>query len=119
MGRHWGFINRLREYRYSKSSSIMNGVPEVWLTAIRKDQTPFRNDLDIVTQDETGLIKVAPVFYWTDVDMEGYLLENELPDEEDYFDPTKVLGSVVYIRSLRQPNIWFRVIAPRALDDRL
>ena len=66
--------------------------PEVWLTAIRKDQTPFRNNLDIVTQDETGLIKVAPVFYWTDVDMEGYLLENNLPDEEDYFDPTKVLG---------------------------
>lgn len=66
--------------------------PEVWLTAIRKDQTPFRNNLDIVTQDETGLIKVAPMFYWTDVDMEGYLLENNLPDEEDYFDPTKVLG---------------------------
>ncbi len=67
-------------------------APEVWLTAIRKDQTPFRNNLDIVTQDETGLIKVAPVFYWTDVDLEGYLVENNLPDEEDYFDPTKVLG---------------------------
>lgn len=66
--------------------------PDVWLTAIRKDQTPFRNNLDIVTQDETGLIKVAPMFYWTDVDMEGYLLEHDLPNEEDYFDPTKVLG---------------------------
>lgn len=66
--------------------------PEVWLTAIRKDQTPFRQSLDIVTQDESGLIKVAPVFYWTDVDMEGYLYANNLPDEEDYFDPTKVLG---------------------------
>ena len=66
--------------------------PEVWLTAIRKDQTPFRQNLDIVTQDETGLIKVAPVFYWTDVDMEGYLYEHNLPNEEDYYDPTKVLG---------------------------
>lgn len=66
--------------------------PEVWLTAIRKDQTPFRNNLDIVTQDETGLIKVAPMFYWTDVDMEGYLYEHSLPNEEDYYDPTKVLG---------------------------
>lgn len=66
--------------------------PEVWLTAIRKDQTPFRNNLDIVTQDETGLIKVAPMFYWTDVDMEGYLYEHNLPNEEDYYDPTKVLG---------------------------
>ena len=66
--------------------------PEVWLTAIRKDQTAFRQNLDIVTQDETGLIKVAPVFYLTEVDMEGYLYEHSLPDEEDYYDPTKVEG---------------------------
>ena len=39
-------------------------APEVWLTAIRKEQTPFRDSLDIVTQDiTTGLIKVAPLFY--------------------------------------------------------
>jgi phosphoadenosine phosphosulfate reductase len=66
--------------------------PEVWLTAIRKEQTPFRDSLDIVTQDiTTGLIKVAPLFYWNELDLEEYLVENDLPIEEDYNDPTKVL----------------------------
>jgi len=66
--------------------------PEVWLTAIRKEQTPFRDSLDIVTTDiTTGLIKVAPLFYWTELDLEEYLVEHDLPIEEDYFDPTKVL----------------------------
>lgn len=66
--------------------------PEVWLTAIRKEQTPFRDSLDIVTQDlTTGVIKVAPLFYWSELDLEEYLVENDLPIEDDYFDPTKVL----------------------------
>lgn len=66
--------------------------PEVWLTAIRKEQTPFRDSLDIVTIDNaTGMVKVAPVFYWTELDMEEYLVEHDLPIEEDYNDPTKVL----------------------------
>lgn len=66
--------------------------PEVWLTAIRKEQTPFRDSLDIVTVDaKTGVIKVAPVYYWNELDMEEYLYTNDLPNEEDYFDPTKVL----------------------------
>lgn len=66
--------------------------PEVWITAIRKEQTPFRDSLDIVTIDgKSGVIKVAPVFYWTELDMEEYLYEKDLPNEEDYFDPTKVL----------------------------
>ncbi len=66
--------------------------PEVWLTAIRKEQTPFRDSLDIVTQDiSTGVIKVAPLFYWSELDLEEYLVEHDLPIEEDYNDPTKVL----------------------------
>jgi phosphoadenosine phosphosulfate reductase len=66
--------------------------PEVWLTAIRKEQTPFRNSLDIVTTDiSTGVIKVAPLFYATELDLEEYLVEHDLPIEDDYFDPTKVL----------------------------
>lgn len=66
--------------------------PEMWLTAIRKEQTPFRDSLDIVTQDiTTGLIKVAPMFYWSELDLEEYLVEHDLPIEEDYNDPTKVL----------------------------
>lgn len=74
------------------SRAMAEFKPEVWLTAIRKEQTPFRNSMDIVTTDiSTGVIKVAPLFYWKELDLEEYLVENDLPIEEDYFDPTKVL----------------------------
>jgi len=65
--------------------------PEIWITGIRREQTEFRKSLDIVTEDAGGVLKVAPVFYWTETDMEGYLYENSLPREDDYHDPTKVL----------------------------
>ena len=66
--------------------------PEFWLTGIRKDQTKFRQSLDIVTMTKRGIYKVAPLFNWTEIDLEGYLYENDLPTEVDYFDPTKVLS---------------------------
>lgn len=68
---------------------IKNMQPEVWITAIRKEETDFRKSLDIVTQGPTGIYKVAPLFNWTELDMEDYLYGNELPQVEDYYDPTK------------------------------
>ena len=69
-------------------------APEVWLTAIRKEQTAFRDSLDIVTIDNaSNMMKVAPLFYWKELDLEEYLVEHELPIEDDYFDPTKVLDN--------------------------
>ncbi len=64
--------------------------PKVWLTAIRKEQTNFRKNLDIVTKNENGLLKVAPLFYIKEKEIKEYLLKNNLPDEQDYYDPTKV-----------------------------
>ncbi len=66
--------------------------PEIWLTGIRKDQTDFRKTLDIVTLSQRGVYKVAPIFNWTEIDLEGYLYENDLPTERDYYDPTKILS---------------------------
>lgn len=65
-------------------------TPAVWITALRKVQNPNRAELDIVSADANfGTVKVSPVFYWTDADMERYLKANELPNEWDYFDPAK------------------------------
>ncbi len=48
-------------------------APAVWLTALRKVQNPNRAELDIVSEDKNfGALKVSPVFYWTDADMENY-----------------------------------------------
>ncbi|MDV6344153.1 phosphoadenosine phosphosulfate reductase family protein [Nitrosomonas sp. Is37] len=65
-------------------------APTVWLTALRKVQNPNRARLDILSEDKTyHTIKVSPVFYWTDADMETYLKQHNLPNEWDYFDPAK------------------------------
>ncbi len=64
--------------------------PDIWLTGIRKEETEHRQGLDIVTLDGRGIIKVAPIFYWSDADVEAYMAQHELPTCRHYFDPTKV-----------------------------
>jgi phosphoadenosine phosphosulfate reductase len=65
-------------------------APAIWLTALRKVQNPNRAGLDIVSEDPNfGTIKVSPVFYLADADLEAYLKQHHLPNEWDYFDPAK------------------------------
>lgn len=65
-------------------------APTIWITALRKVQNPNRDGMDIVTADANfGAVKVNPVFYLGDDDMEAYLTEHHLPNEWDYFDPAK------------------------------
>jgi phosphoadenosine phosphosulfate reductase len=65
-------------------------APTIWITALRKVQNPNRAELDIVSEDKNfGALKVSPVFYWSDADMENYLKQHNLPNEWDYFDPAK------------------------------
>jgi len=64
--------------------------PTVWITALRKQQNPNRAELDIVSDDRNfHALKVSPVFYWSDAEMEDYLKAHNLPNEWDYFDPAK------------------------------
>lgn len=67
--------------------------PDVWFTNLRKGQTAFRDSIDIVSLSADGLLKVSPFYYWTDEELDAYLVENKLPNEFKYFDPTKVLES--------------------------
>jgi phosphoadenosine phosphosulfate reductase len=65
-------------------------APKVWITALRKVQNGIRAELDIVSLDlNFGTLKVSPVFYLSNADMEAYLEEHKLPNEWDYFDPAK------------------------------
>jgi phosphoadenosine phosphosulfate reductase len=65
-------------------------APKVWITALRQVQNSSRAELDIVSADPNfGALKVSPVFYLSDADMEAYLQEHALPNEWDYFDPAK------------------------------
>lgn len=65
-------------------------APKVWFTALRKVQNPYRAKLDLVSEDNNfNTLKISPIFYWTDADMENYLKKNNLTNEWDYFDPAK------------------------------
>ncbi len=65
-------------------------APAVWFTSLRKVQNAYRAGLNILSEDKAyGTIKISPVFYWSDTDMEAYLNDHDLPNEWDYFDPAK------------------------------
>lgn len=64
--------------------------PDLWFTGIREEQNAFRKSLGVVSPGAAGTLRVAPLFSWTAVDMENYLYEHQLPDNDDYVDPTKV-----------------------------
>ena len=65
-------------------------APLVWITALRKSQNLNRAGLDVVSLDENfGTLKVSPLFYQDDAELEAYLQEHALPNEWDYFDPAK------------------------------
>ncbi|MBE2203299.1 MAG: phosphoadenosine phosphosulfate reductase family protein [Chthoniobacterales bacterium] len=65
-------------------------APALWITALRKVQNPNRAGLDIVSEDANfGSLKISPIFYQSDADLEAYLAGHDLPNEWDYFDPAK------------------------------
>ncbi len=67
--------------------------PNVWFTNLRKGQTAFRDNIDILSMSSDGVLKVSPFYYWSDEDLDQYLKDNGLKNETRYFDPTKVLGN--------------------------
>lgn len=73
--------------------ALKDHQPEVWFTNIRVRQTELRNSKDILSYSSDGILKVSPFYYWTDEELDGYLLKNNLPKNKKYFDPTKVLNN--------------------------
>lgn len=85
---HTEFTRQVKLEPFHRALQTMN--PDIWLTAIRKDETEFRKTLDVISEGPNGIMKVAPFLNWTEVDMEGYLYEYDLPQVNKYHDPTKV-----------------------------
>ena len=86
--RHQEFTHQVKLEPFSRA--IADFQPEIWLTGIRREETEHRQSLDIVSMDNRGIIKVAPLFYWSEDDVESYMEQQQLPTCRHYFDPTKV-----------------------------
>lgn len=86
--RHQEFTRQVKLEPFARALDELQ--PEIWLTGIRREETELRKSLDIVSMDGRGIIKVAPLFHWSEDDVEAYMARHELPTCKHYFDPTKV-----------------------------
>jgi phosphoadenosine phosphosulfate reductase len=50
-----------------------------WMSGLRRDEAATRASAPIVERDIRGLIKVNPIATWTDLDVEGYITQHDVP----------------------------------------
>lgn len=63
--------------------------PQLWFTGVRAEDTVQRAQMQAVSRNEDGILKVAPLLAWTSRDLHQYLQRHGLPNNWDYYDPTK------------------------------
>jgi phosphoadenosine phosphosulfate reductase len=50
-----------------------------WMSGLRRGEAATRATAPIVTRDLRGLVKVNPIANWTDLDVEGYIADHDVP----------------------------------------
>ncbi|MFT7130598.1 MAG: phosphoadenosine phosphosulfate reductase [Gammaproteobacteria bacterium] len=85
---HQEFTRQVKLEPFQKA--LKDLAPEVWVSGIRREETDFRKTLDILSIDNRGILKVAPIFYWDEEQVLAYMDAYQLPSCRHYFDPTKV-----------------------------
>lgn len=86
--RHAAFTEEVKIEPFRRA--LAETAPDVWFTALRAEDTAERSRMQPLSRNADGLLKVAPVLHWTAKQMYQYLQEHNLPNNFDYFDPTKV-----------------------------
>lgn len=86
--RHAAFTKEVKLEPFERALRELK--PEVWLTAIRAEDTAVRAAMQPVSLNNDGLVKVAPLLHWTSKELNDYCKRHGLPNNFDYFDPTKV-----------------------------
>jgi phosphoadenosine phosphosulfate reductase len=85
--RHAAFTEEVKLEPFARALREMS--PQVWFTALRATDTAVRAQMDPVSINPDGLIKVAPLLYWSSKDLHAYCQAHGLPNNFDYLDPTK------------------------------
>jgi len=85
---HNEFTRQVKLEPFQRAIDDLQG--QVWITGIRQQETDFRKTLDIVSMDSRGLLRVAPIFRWSEAELDSYVTEHGLPSCRHYLDPTKV-----------------------------
>ena len=85
--RHAAFTEEVKLEPFARA--LRETAPQVWFTALRATDTAVRAQMDPVSVNPDGLVKVAPLLHWTSKDLHAYCQAHGLPNNFDYVDPTK------------------------------
>ncbi len=85
--RHAAFTAEVKLEPFARA--LRETAPKVWFTALRATDTAVRAQMDPVSVNPDGLIKVAPLLHWSSKDLYEYSTTHGLPNNFDYVDPTK------------------------------
>ena len=85
--RHAAFTEEVKLEPFTRA--LRETAPTVWFTALRATDTAVRAQMEPVSVNPDGLIKVAPLLHWSTQDLHAYCVTHGLPNNFDYVDPTK------------------------------
>ena len=85
--RHAAFTAEVKLEPFARA--LRETAPKVWFTALRASDSAVRAQMDPVSINPDGLIKVAPLLHWSSKDLYQYCEAHGLPNNFDYVDPTK------------------------------
>ena len=85
--RHAAFTEEVKLEPFARA--LRETLPQVWFTALRALDTAVRAQMDPVSVNPDGLIKVAPLLHWSSKDLYQYCETHSLPNNFAYVDPTK------------------------------
>ncbi|MGN1056480.1 MAG: phosphoadenosine phosphosulfate reductase family protein [Comamonas sp.] len=85
--RHAAFTEEVKLEPFARA--LRETQPQVWFTALRATDSAVRAQMEPVSINPDGLIKVAPLLHWSSKDLYDYCEQHGLPNNFDYVDPTK------------------------------
>lgn len=85
--RHAAFTEEVKLEPFARALREM--APQVWFTALRASDTAVRAQMEPVSVNPDGILKVAPLLHWSAKQLHEYLVAHDLPNNFDYVDPTK------------------------------
>ena len=85
--RHAAFTQEVKLEPFARA--LRETAPQVWFTALRATDTAVRAQMEPVSINPDGLVKVAPLLHWSSKELHAYCEAHGLPNNFDYADPTK------------------------------
>ena len=85
--RHAAFTEEVKLEPFARA--LRETAPRVWFTALRATDTAVRAQMEPVSINPDGLIKVAPLLHWSYKQLHEYCQQHGLPNNFDYVDHTK------------------------------